>query len=180
VAEFVEYLSGGNLMLVLIFTAVISLILGMGLPATANYIVVSSLMALVIVELGAQNGLVMPLIAAHLFIFYFGIMADVAPPVGLAAFAASAISGADPIKTGFQAFFYEIRTALLPFLFIFNTDLLLINVGWLDGAATFVVAIGGNRAIIDDVTFSSPAEKARIDLDWEIVKLEHPRERLPK
>jgi len=217
-------------------------------------------------------------------------MADVTPPVGLAAFAASAISGADPIKTGFQAFFYEIRTALLPFLFIFNTDLLLIDVGWLDGTATFIVAVAamlifaaatqgwfltrsrlwesavllvvalslfrpgfwldlvdapyeevppativayagaqpadavmrvtvrgetldgktiektvrlplgaagpgerrlaetagiaiavdGDRAIVDDVTFGSPAQKAKIDLDWQVVKLEHPRERPPK
>ena len=125
--EFVELISGGNLMLILIFTAIISLILGMGLPTTANYIVVSSLMAPVIVELGAANGLIVPLIAMHLFVFYFGIMADVTPPVGLASFAAAAVSGADPMKTGFVAFFYSMRTAVLPFLFLFNTQLLLIG-----------------------------------------------------
>ncbi|UKV13534.1 TRAP transporter permease [Thalassospiraceae bacterium SW-3-3] len=125
--EFVELISGGNLMLILIFTAIISLILGMGLPTTANYIVVSSLMAPVIVELGAANGLIVPLIAVHLFVFYFGIMADVTPPVGLASFAAAAVSGADPMKTGFVAFFYSMRTAVLPFLFLFNTQLLLIG-----------------------------------------------------
>src|SRR5690606_26471282 len=74
--EFVEFLSGGTLLLMLIYTAVISLILGMGLPTTANYIVVSTLMAPVIVTLGAQNGLLVPLIAVHLFVFYFGILAD--------------------------------------------------------------------------------------------------------
>ena len=79
-------------------------------------------MAGVVVELGAQNGLIVPLVAVHMFVFYFGIMADVTPPVGLASFAAAAISKGDPLKTGFQAFFYSIRTALLPFLFIFNTD----------------------------------------------------------
>jgi TRAP transporter 4TM/12TM fusion protein len=136
--EFVELISGGNLMLILIFTAVISLILGMGLPTTANYIVVSSLMAPVIVELGAANGLIVPLIAVHLFVFYFGIMADVTPPVGLASFAAAAVSGSDPMKTGFVAFFYSMRTAVLPFLFLFNTQLLMIG---LDHPVDVVVVI---------------------------------------
>ncbi len=127
--EFVEFISGGNLMLILLFTAGISLLLGMGLPTTANYIVVSTLMAPVIVELGAQNGLIVPLIAVHLFVFYFGILADDTPPVGLAAFAAAGISGGDPIRTGIQGFGYDIRTAILPFLFIFNTELLMIGIG---------------------------------------------------
>lgn len=125
--EVVELLSGGNLMLMLILVAIISLILGMGLPTTANYIVVSTLMAPVVVELGAQSGLLVPLIAVHLFVFYFGLMADVTPPVGLASFAAAAIAKADPLKTGVTAFFYSMRTAILPFLFIFNTQLLLID-----------------------------------------------------
>ena len=141
VAEFIETLSGGNLLLILLLVAVFSLVLGMGLPTTANYIVVSSLMAGVIVELGAQNGLIVPLIAVHLFVFYFGILADDTPPVGLGAFAASAISGGDPIKTGIQGFAYDIRTAILPFLFIFNTDLLLINVGFLGGVVVFCTAL---------------------------------------
>ena len=126
--EFVEFISGGNLMLILVFTAIISLILGMGLPTTANYIVVSTLMAPVIVNLGAENGLLIPLIAAHLFVFYFGILADDTPPVGLAAFAAAGISGGDPIRTGIQGFTYDIRTAILPFLFVFNTELLMIGI----------------------------------------------------
>ena len=126
--EFVEFISGGNLVLILLFTAAISLLLGMGLPTTANYIVVSTLMAPVIVALGAQNGLIVPLIAVHLFVFYFGILADDTPPVGLAAFAAAGISGGDPIRTGIQGFTYDIRTAILPFIFIFNTELLMIGV----------------------------------------------------
>ncbi|VAW21635.1 TRAP-type uncharacterized transport system, fused permease component [hydrothermal vent metagenome] len=141
VGEFVEYLSGGNLILMLLLVAVMSLILGMGLPTTANYIVVSSLMAPVIVSVGAQSGLLVPLVAVHLFVFYFGILADDTPPVGLAAFAASAISGGDPIKTGIQGFAYDIRTALLPFLFIFNTELLLIDVGPLKAVFVFVIAV---------------------------------------
>ncbi len=139
-AALVEFLSMGQIMLILIFTAVLSLILGMGLPTTANYIVVSSLLAPVIVGLGEQNGLLVPLIAVHLFVFYFGIMADVTPPVGLASFAAAAVSGGDPIKTGFVAFFYSLRTALLPFLFIFNTDILLIDVTWAQGVFVFIIA----------------------------------------
>ncbi|MCP4485960.1 MAG: TRAP transporter permease [Gammaproteobacteria bacterium] len=127
-AEFVEYISAGNLILMLIFTAAISLVLGMGLPTTANYIVVSSLMAPVIVTVGASNGLIVPLIAVHLFVFYFGILADDTPPVGLAAYAAAAISGGDPIKTGVQGFVYDIRTGVLPFMFIFNTELLMIGI----------------------------------------------------
>ncbi|MFQ5994697.1 MAG: TRAP transporter permease [Acidiferrobacterales bacterium] len=126
--EFVEFISGGNLMLMLIFTAIISLILGMGLPTTANYIVVSTLMAPVIVTLGAQSGLIVPLIAVHMFVFYFGILADDTPPVGLAAFAAAAIARSDPIRTGIQGFTYDIRTAILPFMFIFNTQLLMIGI----------------------------------------------------
>ena len=139
-ADVVEILSMGNLMLILLLTALLSLILGMGLPTTANYIVVSALMAPVIVMLGQQNGLIVPLIAVHLFVFYFGIMADVTPPVGLASFAAAAVSGGDPLRTGFQAFYYSLRTAALPFLFIFNTDLLLIDVGWLQGFVIFIIA----------------------------------------
>ncbi len=139
-AELVEIMSMGNVMLMLILTAILSLILGMGLPTTANYIVVSSLLAPVIVQLGQQNGLIVPLIAVHLFVFYFGIMADVTPPVGLASFAAAAVSGGDPIRTGFVAFFYSLRTAALPFLFIFNTDLLLIDVTWMEGIFVFIVA----------------------------------------
>ena len=139
-ADLVEFLSMGNLLLMLMLTALLSLILGMGLPTTANYIVVSSLLAPVIVTLGQQNGLIVPLIAVHLFVFYFGILADLTPPVALASFAAAAVSKGDPIKTGITAFYYSLRTAALPFLFIFNTDLLLINVDFAHGVLIFIVA----------------------------------------
>src|SRR3546814_17743322 len=98
------------------------------MPTTASYVVVATLMAPVIVNLAAQNDLAVPLVAVHLFVFYFGLMADVTPPVGLAAYAAAAISGADPVKTGYQGFMYEIRTGLLPFIFIFNNALLMIDI----------------------------------------------------
>ncbi|GHC17609.1 TRAP transporter permease [Aidingimonas halophila] len=139
-ADVVETLAMGNLLLILLFTAVLSLILGMGLPTTANYIVVSALLAPVVVQLGEQNGLLVPLIAVHLFVFYFGIMADVTPPVGLASFAAAAVSGGEPLRTGFQAFYYSLRTAALPFLFIFNNDLLLIDVSLFEGVLVFIIA----------------------------------------
>nr|RDS93944.1 DUF3394 domain-containing protein [Cereibacter sphaeroides f. sp. denitrificans] len=145
-AGLVEMLAGGNLFIMLILVGLFSLILGMGLPTTANYIVVSSLMASVVVSLGAQEGLIVPLIAAHLFVFYFGIMADVTPPVGLASFAAAAVSGGDPIRTGITAFFYSLRTAALPFLFIYNPTLILYGVdlgtwaGILQAVGVFTVA----------------------------------------
>jgi len=121
-------------MVMLILIAVISLILGMGIPTTANYILVATLMAPVVVELGAQAGLAVQLIAVHLFVFYFGIMADITPPVGLASFAAAAISKEDPIATGFQGAIYSLRTAVLPFVFIFNPELLLIDIeSWAHG-----------------------------------------------
>jgi TRAP transporter 4TM/12TM fusion protein len=138
IVSLVETVSGGNIFLILLFTAFISLILGMGLPTTANYIVVSSLMAPVIVSLGAANDIAIPLIAAHLFVFYFGILADDTPPVGLAAFAAAAISKGDPIKTGIQGFTYDIRTALLPFMFVFNTQLLMIGI---DNIFEFILVV---------------------------------------
>ena len=125
--EVIEVLAMGNIILILLLTAATSLILGMGLPTTANYIVMASLTAPIIVELGGANGLIIPAIAAHLFVFYFGILADDTPPVGLAAFAASAIARSDPIRTGIQGFTYDLRTAILPFMFIFNTDLILIQ-----------------------------------------------------
>jgi TRAP transporter 4TM/12TM fusion protein len=131
--DFVEVVSMGNVTLMLLFTAFVCLVLGLGVPTTANYILVATLMAPVIVELGAQSGLVIPLIAVHLFVFYFGIMGDITPPVGLASFAAAAISGEDPIETGIQGSVYALRTVVLPFVFVYNPMLLMIDVrGWFE------------------------------------------------
>ena len=124
----VEAISGGNVITLLLLTALLCIILGMGLPTTANYLVVAALMAQVVVEVGSASGYVFPLIAIHLFVFYYGLMADVTPPVGLASYAAAAISKADPIKTGVQAFWYSLRTGILPIVFIFNSELLLIGI----------------------------------------------------
>ena len=138
----VEAIAGNNIYLLLGLTALLCIILGIGLPTTANYLVVASLLAGVLVELGNAAGLVLPLIAVHLFVFYFGLLADDTPPVCLAAFAASAISRAAPIKTGIQSFIYDIRTAILPFVFIFNPQLLLIGINsWWHGITIFVVSL---------------------------------------
>ena len=167
IGEFVEFLSGGYLMAMLLLVAVMSLILGMGLPTTANYIVVSSLMAPVVVALGAESGLIVPLVAVHMFVFYFGILADDTPPVGVAAFAAAAISGGDPIKTGVQGFAYDIRTAILPFLFIFNTELLLIDVTPLKAIGVFLIAVAA-MMIFASATQGYLVTRSRV---WEILAL---------
>lgn len=128
ITQIVETLSQGNVFVLLLITAVASMLLGMGLPTTATYIVMASLTAPIIVELGASYGLIVPLMAAHLFCFYFGILADDTPPVGLASYAASALAGSDPIPTGIQGFLYDLRTAIIPFMFVFNHDLILDNI----------------------------------------------------
>ena len=138
----VEAVAGNNIYILLALTALLCLLLGLGLPTTANYLVVASLLAPVLVEIGAYSGLILPLIVVHLYVFYFGLMADVTPPVGLAAYAAAAISRADPIKTGMQAFAYEIRTAILPIVFIFNTELVLIGIkSWWQGLFVFITSL---------------------------------------
>jgi len=124
----IESIAKDNVAILLFLTIILCLLLGMGLPTTANYVVVASLMAMVLVDVGNASGFVFPLIAVHLFVFYFGLMADVTPPVGLASYAAAAISGGDPLKTGVQAFWYSLRTGILPIVFLFNHELLLIGI----------------------------------------------------
>lgn len=159
---FVELVSMGSVLGMLFFTAAVCLVLGLGMPTTANYILMATLMAPVVVELGAQSGLVIPLIAVHMFVFYYGIMADITPPVGLATFAAAAISGEDPIKTGIQGVTYAMRTAVLPFLFIFNPLLLLIDVeGW---GELFLVVSGATLA---SLTFAAATMRwMRVKATW--------------
>ena len=124
----IETIAKDNVVILLFLTIILCLLLGMGLPTTANYVVVASLMATVLVDVGNASGFIFPLIAVHLFVFYFGLMADVTPPVGLASYAAAAISGGDPLKTGVQALWYSLRTGILPIVFLFNHELLLIGV----------------------------------------------------
>lgn len=191
--ELVEFISGGNVILMLILIAAISLVLGMGIPTTANYILVATLMAPVVVDLGAQAGLPIPLIAVHLFVFYFGIMADITPPVGLAAFAAAAISKEDPIATGFQGALYSLRTAILPFVFIFNPAILLIGVDtwaqtiWVATVSLIAILLFSAATMNWFVTKSRLWESAALLLicftlfrpDWWLNQVSPPYEELP-
>ena len=135
----IESIAKDNVMILLFLTIILCLLLGMGLPTTANYVVVASLMATVLVDVGNASGFIFPLIAVHLFVFYFGLMADVTPPVGLASYAAAAISGGDPLKTGMQAFWYSLRTGILPIVFLFNHELLLIGIENIWHALTVII-----------------------------------------
>lgn len=167
--ELISSISGGNFPAVLLLTALTCLILGMGLPTTANYIVMASLSAPILVNLASDQGIIIPLIAIHLFVFYFGILADDTPPVGLAAYSAAAIAKSDPIKTGIQGFTYDLRTAVLPFMFLFNTRLLLIDgvveggnpmhaadwiwySSWWSIASTFIVSAAAMLFFVSAVT----------------------------
>ncbi len=144
ITDVIDTLSRGNIYLMLAITAFASLIMGMGLPTTATYIVMAALTAPAIVQIAEWNGLFVPIIAAHLFCFYFGILADDTPPVGLAAYAAAAIAKSPPIPTGLQGFMYDIRTAILPFMFILNHDLILWGINsWPQGLMIFAATCIG-------------------------------------
>ena len=144
ISDVVEYLSRGNLFLLLFITAMASLLIGMGLPTTATYIVMASLTAPIIVNVGGSYGYVIPIMAAHLFCFYFGILADDTPPVGLAAYAASAIAESKPIPTGIQGFLYDIRTSVIAFMFVINPELILHNINsWPQALLIFGMALVG-------------------------------------
>ena len=114
-------LAGGQLLPTLVLTMISSLILGMGAPTTANYIITSTIAAPALLKLGVN------VLTAHMFVFYFGIIADITPPVALAAFAGSAIAKSDPIKTGINASKLAIAAFLIPYIFVINPQLLLIN-----------------------------------------------------
>lgn len=115
----IEMLAGGNLFAGLFYTLIASLILGIGVPTTAKYIILATLVAPALVTLGA------PLLASHLFILYFGTDADITPPVGLAAYAAAGLAGANPLQTGFEAFKMGITAYIVPFCFVMGPALLL-------------------------------------------------------
>ena len=155
VVDVVAGLSFGYIFPLLLITAIASLILGMGLPTTATYIVMASITVPVIRELSPENGIgfiLIPPIAAHLFCFYFGILADDTPPVGLAAYAAAAIAKSDPISTGIQGFIYDLRTAVIPFMFVFNAELVLYGINsWPQALLIFVMAIFGAFAFTNAV-----------------------------
>jgi TRAP transporter 4TM/12TM fusion protein len=153
IVQIVEVVSHGNIFVLLSITAVASLVIGMGLPTTATYIVMASITVPVIIKVSALSGMsAIPAISAHLFCFYFGILADDTPPVGLAAYAAAAIAKSDPISTGVKGFMYDLRTAVIPFMFVFNAELVLFGVeSFSQAILIFAMAILGAFAFSNAV-----------------------------
>jgi TRAP transporter 4TM/12TM fusion protein len=134
-------LAGGSLILTLIFTMITSLILGMGVPTTANYIITSTIAAPALIQLGVHP------LAAHMFVFYFGIVADITPPVALAAFAGAGIAKADPMKTGITATKLAIGAFITPYIFVYNPSMLWIDVTWYGFLQTLITSVTGMSLI---------------------------------
>ncbi len=127
-SELIVAVAGGSFFLTLVVSVFVAIILGMGLPTTATYIMMAAMVAPAILAGAAEAGVAVPVIAVHMFVFYYGIVADDTPPVGLCAYAAAGISGADPVRTGLKSFKLDLAAFILPFMFIYNTELLLIDV----------------------------------------------------
>jgi len=123
----------------LLMTGLVCILLGCGIPTTANYIIMVTVAAPTLVLMGVE-----PLVA-HFFVFYYGVLADITPPVALAAYAAAGMAGADPFKTGNMAFRLGLAKALVPFVFVFSPSLLLVAKGftWYDFSVTFIGCILG-------------------------------------
>ena len=134
-------LAHGQLLPTLFFTMITSIILGMGVPTTANYVITSTIAAPALIQLGV------PMLAAHMFVFYFGIIADVTPPVALAAFAGAGIAGSDPMKTGVNASKLAIAAFLIPYIFVMSPSLLLIDTTLPKVAMMIVTSLTGMTAI---------------------------------
>ncbi|MDW7650022.1 MAG: TRAP transporter permease [Bacillota bacterium] len=150
---YISVLASNNLLVLLIMAAGMSIILGMGLPTTAKYVVMATLVAPAILFVEPT----LPVVAVHLFIIYYAILADDTPPVGVAAYAAAAIARSDPIKTGFLGFKFDLAAFLLPFMFIYNPSLLLIDTTWYKAiliAATSVFGMYCFAAVIQRWLFT--------------------------
>jgi TRAP transporter 4TM/12TM fusion protein len=142
-ATFITVAAGDNLLLILFFCAVASIILGMGVPTTATYIIMAAMTAPALSAISQDQNLGIPIVAIHLFVFYFGIVADDTPPVGLAAYAAAGIAGSDPIRTGWKSFQLDSGAFTLPFMFIYNPMLLGYGATWADMVYIIPMAIVG-------------------------------------
>jgi TRAP transporter 4TM/12TM fusion protein len=142
-ANFIVYLAGGKLFLTLLYSVIACIILGMGLPTTATYIVMAAMTAPAIITLSENMALGIPIVAVHLFVFYYGIVADDTPPVGLCAYAAAGIAGSDPIKTGWKSFRLDLAAFTLPFMFIYNPKLIMHNTNWTELIYIIPVSILG-------------------------------------
>lgn len=131
------------LLLTLFFTMITSIIIGMGSPTTANYIITSTIALPAILALNNQLEVAVPVLAAHMFVFYFGIVADITPPVALAAFAATGISGGEPIRTGINASKLAVAAFIIPYMFVMEPELLMINTTFLGVLWIIFTAITG-------------------------------------
>ena len=136
-ANAIVLLGGSSLFLTLFFTMIACIVLGMGLPSIPTYIITATMAAPALVSLGVE-----PLVA-HLFVFYFGLFANITPPVALAAFAAAGISGGDQMKTGFVSMKLAIAGFIVPYMFVYNNSLLLIDTTFTEGAIVVVTAVTG-------------------------------------
>ena len=153
--------AGGMLLPTMFFTMITSIVLGMGVPTTANYVITSTIAAPALVQMGV------PVLAAHMFVFYFGIVADVTPPVALAAFAGSAISGGDPLRTGINASKLAIAAFIVPYVFVLAPVLLMIDAtaGTLIMAlVTAIVGMTGISASLIGFFVTKPTKLERIML----------------
>jgi TRAP-type uncharacterized transport system fused permease subunit len=135
-------LAGGSKYLTLVFTMLASIILGMGVPTTANYLITSTIMAGTVMKVVGCD-----ILAAHLFVFYFGIIADITPPVAVAAMAGSAIAKSDPFKTGLNAVKLAIAAFIVPYIFVFNNKMLFIDAQWYDILQIGITSVFGMLGI---------------------------------
>ena len=134
-------LSGGLLLPTMFFTMITAIILGMGVPTTANYVITSTIAAPALVQMGV------PILAAHMFVFYFGIIADITPPVALAAYAGAGISGGDPLKTGVNASKLAIAAFIIPYMFVLSPVLLMVSGTMIDLLLATITALLGMVAL---------------------------------
>ncbi len=142
-ASFISMLAGGSLFLTLLYSVFACIILGMGLPTTATYIVMAAMTAPAILTLSQEQGIGLPILAVHLFVFYYGIVADDTPPAGLCAYVAAGIAGSDPIKTGWKSFRLDLAAFTLPFMFVYNPKLLMYHTNWQELVILIPVCIIG-------------------------------------
>ena len=146
-------ISQGKLFLGLLLTMICCIILGMGLPTTATYCIMASTCAPILIKMGVPD------LAAHFFVFYYGIVADITPPVALAAYAGSAISGGSPMKTGVNATNLAIAGFIIPFIFAMSPDMLLINTTWYEVLLITVTSIVGMYGVTFGLSGFSAYEK---------------------
>jgi TRAP transporter 4TM/12TM fusion protein len=151
--------AGTSKLLALFLTMVSCIVLGMGVPTTANYVIMATITAPIVMSMGV------PMLAAHMFVFYFGIVADITPPVALAAYAGSAIAKSDPFKTGVLATRLAITAFIVPYIFAFNPAMLLIDTTFIEVVRiviTSLIGIFGVSVAMEGFMFTSMKPWERI------------------